>query len=547
MRATGFVVFAVTVTVLPAFVVAWNMGAMAPFWFLAGDAYLYLGIGQASHGASMSFDGLRATNGFHPLWQIWVRLATALSAGDPLRAMTTVSYAAIACTTAGVLVLGAAIRRATGSWLLAMLAVPGVYFLVIGQALHNLPVWAFFDGMEGGLAFLLSAVVLGLVATGAPAPALGIALALLVLARLDEVFVPAAMAVAVSLWPRQDPGAGPGRTKPRRWPEAAWLMVPTGLGVGLFALWSWATTGMLVPVSGAAKGEGALLQNGWVTLATLFAPLIDLRQGLTPYVADRAGLAGGAFRVVELIVPALFALGFLAALWRRFRAAPWAPYLAGIAAGVLIKALYSLVSVNYWHQASWYFAMATALMTFGTALLLAPAAQRLNARGARLAALALGGLSLLHASLWSAGLMTDPLRAQQRDFWLARDTIDASLHATAPDARVLEFGDGMLNFTLAVPVRHGFVFAGDAESLAALRAHRLLADAVADGFTLLSSYEYLRVPEGAEAWDSARIRAFLESSFLDSRVKDELGDFDLAMAYVARPWGVPFIRLIPRR
>ena len=87
----------------------------------------------------------------------------------------------------------------------------------------------------------------------------------------------------------------------------------------------------------------------------------------------------------------------------------------------------------------------------------------------------------------------------------------------------------------------------DAESLAALRAHRLLADAVADGFTLLSSYEYLRVPEGAEAWDSARIRAFLESSFLDSRVKGELGDFDLAMAYVARPWGVPFIRLIPRR
>ncbi|MCC0078966.1 MAG: hypothetical protein H6899_03210 [Rhodobacter sp.] len=540
MRATGFVVYAVAVTLLPALVVAWSMGAMAPFWFLAGDAYLYLGIGQASHGISMSFDGLRATNGFHPLWQVWVRLATALSGGDALRAMTLVSYSAILCTAAGVIALGLAIRRATGTWLLAMLAVPGVYYLVIGQALRNLPVWAFFDGMEAGLAFLLSGLVLGLIARGAAAPVLGFVLALLVLTRLDEVFVPAAMAVAVWAWP--------GRTAPPgdRWRDAAWLLAPTALAVGVFALWSLATTGMLAPVSGAAKGEGALLQNGWVTLATFVAPLIDLREALTGYTADRAGLAGGAFRVVELIVPALFAAGLLAAVWRRFRAEPWAPFLAGVCVGVLIKAAYTLTSVNYWHQATWYFAMATALMSFGTALLLAPAARRLSPRGAGLAALVLGTLSLLHASLWSAALITDPLRPQQRDFWLARDTLEARLHAVAPDARVIEFGDGLLNFTLSDPVRHGFVFAGDAQSLDALRNHRLLADAVADGFTLLSSYEYLRVPPGAEAWDSARIRSFLMDSFLDQRVKDELGDFDFAMAYVARPWGVPFIRLIPR-
>jgi hypothetical protein len=97
-----------------------------------------------------------------------------------------------------------------------------------------------------------------------------------------------------------------------------------------------------------------------------------------------------------------------------------------------------------------------------------------------------------------------------------------------------------------MPVRHGFVFAGDAQSLASLRAGRLLHDAVADGFMLLSSYEYLRVPEGAEDWDSARIRAFLQASFLDDRVKAELGAFDYAMVYVQRPSGVPFIRLIPR-
>ena len=76
--------------------------------------------------------------------------------------MALVSGGAVVLTWAGVLVLGAAIRKMTGFWVLAMLAVPGVYYLVIGQMLHNLPVWAFFDGMEAGLAFFLAALAVWL-------------------------------------------------------------------------------------------------------------------------------------------------------------------------------------------------------------------------------------------------------------------------------------------------------------------------------------------------------------------------------------------------
>ncbi|GAB4270380.1 MAG: hypothetical protein Kow0013_22600 [Pararhodobacter sp.] len=548
MRAPGFLAFATLTTLLPALVVVWNMGAMAPFWFLAGDAYLYLGIGQSSDGLVMSFDGLRPTNGFHPLWQVWVRVATALTPDAPLRTMALVSGSAIALTLAGVLLVGLAIRRLTGSWLLAMLAVPGVYYLVIGQALRNLPVWAFFDGMEAGLAFCLSGLLLVLIAR-APEPgtaprgtwlALGGVLAVLVLTRLDDVFVPAMMAVMLLVWP--------GGERHARIGAAAAIVAPTALALVAYVGWSLWSTGLLAPVSGAAKGEGALLANGWVTLATVFAPLIDLREGLTGYTADRAALLGGAFRVLQLVIPALFALGLALFLLRRMTSQPWAPLLAGVAAGILAKAAYTFASVNFWHQATWYFALATATMSLGAALMLAPAARRLarRRRASVLAAWILGGISLLHASLWSAALMTDPLRPAQRDFWLDRAAINAALTEAVPDARVLEFGDGMLNVTLDVPVRHGFVFAGDAASLAALRANRLLHDAFADGFTVISSYEYLRVPDGAEDWTSDAIRAFLAASFLDARVKAELDAFDFAMAYVHRPSGVPFIRLIPR-
>lgn len=537
MRAAGFWVFAGIATLLPALVVLWNHGRDAPFWLLAGDAYLYLGIGEASSGLTMSFDGIRPTNGFHPLWQTWVRIATALTSG-PEGAMALVAWSAVACTLGGVLLLGLAIRRMTGSWLLAMLAVPGVYYLVIGQALRNLPVWSFFDGMEAGLAFLLSGLLFSLAARGVRPVVLGMVMACLVLTRLDEVFVPASVALAVALWP--------GRPALRRIRDAAALAAPTAVALALFVGWSLWSTGLPAPVSGAAKGEGALVANVWVTLATFLSPLIDLRSAISAYEPDRVALLGGAFRVVELVVPALFALGFLFVLVRRLHHRPWAPLLAGVCGGVLIKAGYNVVSVNYWHQASWYFALAMALVTLGSAILLRPALAAAHPRALRWAAPGLALVTLLHASLWSAHVMTDPLRPEQRDFWAARAGIGAALLAADPAPRVIEFGDGMINFTLDVPVRHGFVFAGDAQSLRALREGRLLRDARDDGFTLLSSYEYLRVPDGAEDWDSETIRAFLMDSFLDSRIKAELEDYTFSMVHVVRPSGVPFIRFEPR-
>ena len=544
MRAVAFVFYASVAALLPALVVIWNMGDGAPFWFLAGDAYLYLGIGEASSGLSMSFDGIRPTNGFHPLWQIWVRLATTLSA-TPLQAMAWVAYSAIALTLGGVLMLGAAIQRFTGSWLLAMLAVPGVYFLAIGQALRNLPVWGFFDGMEVGLAFFVASGLVWLISTfearePGPQPWLpvGLILAVLVLTRLDEVFVPAAMAVTIALWP--------GRPVAQRITAGALVAMPAAFGLALFVGWSLLTTGMLAPVSGAAKGEGALVSNAWVTLATFFSPLIDLREGLTGYTADREGLTGGAFRVVQLVVPSLFALGFLAHILRRHAQKPWAPLLAGLCGGIVIKAIYTIGAVNYWHQAGWYYAVAMMTMTLGAAIMLAPAARRMSKPAGVIAATVLSAVTLLHASLWSSGLMTDPLRPAQREFWLNGAQMQDRLIALDPDIRVLEFGDGMINFTFDFPVRHGFVFAGDAQSLDAYRAGRLLRAAFGDGFEVLSSYEYLRVPDGAETWTSDDIRGFLEASFLDPRVKDELRYFDFDMMAVQRPSGVPFIRLIPR-
>jgi len=550
---TAFVLFAALLTVLPALVVVLDRGAMAPFWFLAGDAYLYLGIAQASGGLGFSFDGLEPTNGFHPLWQIWIRLLTVLLPGGPLVVMHAVLWSALALVLAGVLTLGAAIARLTGSWVLALLAVPGVWYLTLGQGFGNLAVWSFLDGMEAALAFALAGL-LALVVAHWPGPQaglrdhlrLGLLLAVIVLTRLDEAFLVLAMAAVLALWP--------GSPLPRRLGLATLVALPGALAVAGYVGWSLATTGLPLPVSGAAKGEGGLMGNLWVTAATLFAPLQDLRAAFTSYQLDRAVIHGAAFRVVQLLGPAALAALWVWIVWRWMRGQPWAALLIGLGLGVILKAGYNLANVNLWHQAYWYFAVAIMAISLATALLLVPIWDALVVRSratAPLAALALGGFGLLHASLWGAGLLVEPRHAVQMRFWTERAATAAALTAAVPDPRLLEFGDGAVNHALyPIPVRHGFVFAGDAGSLRALQAGRLLAASHDDGFAVLTSYEYLHVPPGAEGWDSDTIRAFLAGSFLDRRVREELDRFDWRMVHVWRPEpgapGVPFIAFAPR-
>ncbi len=527
-----FSIHVCAVVLVPLAMVWVQHGAQTPFWFLAGDAYLYQGIAQNSQGLVFSFDGLRATNGFHPLWQIVVR-AIGVVTPTPEAALWGTLLVSTALVLAGALLLGGAIARMTGSWALAALAVPGVYYLIVGQGLANLGIWAFLDGMEGALAFAMGGALAQAVARGAGPWVLGVLMALLVLTRLDEVFTALALAGALALGARA-----------HRLQTALAVLAPVVAAVALFVSWSLWATGLPLPVSGAAKGEGGLLANGWVTLATLFAPLIDLRAGLTGYEPDRISLLGGAFRVVQLWVPALAAALLIAVIARHFRTLPWAWPVMGLGAGVVFKAVYSFANVNFWHQADWYFAFAMAWVSLACALVLAPLMRGLVPV---VLAAGLAAFGLLHASLHGQRMLSDPWRAMGAVFWAAREFTDTALAAALPTpVRVLEFGDGMLNAALSVPVRHGFVFAGDAQSLQALRQGRLLADAAADGFNVIASYEYLPTPPEAMGWDSDTLRDWLALSPLDGRVRAELADFDFRLIHRHGPSQASFIAFWPR-
>jgi hypothetical protein len=549
MRARAlFVLYAAVVTLLPVAALPLVHGADAAFLLLTGDAYLYLGIALASTPDIFSFDGELATNGFHPLWQVWVWVLAQGLGDAPLALMNAVAWSAVACVLAGVLLLGAAIHRATGSWLLACASTPGIYFLAAGQGLGNLAVWDFFSGMEAGLALALTGWVAWIVAgAGAQTPragtwlTLGAVLALLMLTRLDEAFVPGCMAIAWVLWsPRGRAG---------RLPAAVMIAGPSAIALAAYLAYNQAHSGMLMPVSAMAKGEGALLSNIYVTLATFFSPLVDLREALTGHDGDRNALVRAAFRPTELAIPALMAAGFIVILLRRFRDAPWAPLAAGMCAAVVLKGAYNFAQVNYWHQASWYYAFACGTVSFTAALIFAPVAARLRARAPEAGALLVAVMvltSLLQGSLAYVKRVDAPVLAERRAFLQAGPVIAAAIGAARPGAKLLEFGDGFINFTLPLPVRHGFVFAGDSDSLAALKGRRLLRVSYDAGYEVMASYEYMRWPGAALGRGSDEIRAHLAASFLNERIKAELADFEFEVIHVHAPLDIAFIAFAPR-
>jgi hypothetical protein len=548
LAAFGFALYATVLTLLPVCFLPVLHGADSAFWLLSGDAYLYLGIAESSTSDFFSFDGEKPTNGFHPLWQFYVWIVAKISAGNAIALMNAVAWSSVFLCLAGVLFLGAAVHRATGSWLPAMPVVPGVYYLVVGQGLQNLSVWNHFSGMEDGLVLMLTGLVAYLISGFDPDDrrprswlVLGTALAFLMLARLDEIFVPASIGLALLFWT-------PGSFR-RRFSMVVLLGLPSAIALGCYLFYNWSYAGALMPISGGAKGEGALLQNFYVTLVEFFAPTFDLREALTDYSGDRTALMMGAFRVAELVFPAVLAGFFVAIIRSHFRGQPWAPFAAGLCIAIIIKSLYNFTFVNYWHQAPWYFSFACGTLSFTTALLIAPTLARLRANTKQVVWM-LGTLLVLVSSLEASvtyARNAQSIEARNRlEFWQARAEIETSLLAAQPGAKIIEFGDGMLNFTLDMPVRHGFVFAGDVDSLSALRNQNLLKASYADGYTLLASYEYMRWPDASTNSTSEDIRDFLENSLLEDRVQSELRGFEFEIVYVYEPLKIPFILFTPR-
>lgn len=541
-------------TFYPPLYVVLRRGTAGLSYFIGGDALLYLTIARHSRFGFFSFDGETATNGFHPLWQ-WILTATGLiiDANDRAEQVATSMLLSTVALWAGFLLCNLAILRLTRSVLLSVLPIAGVYWICIGAVFQNQSYWQLLDGMESGCSVLAGGLVLYLFASRltradvgvvdltrptwkSPFVAAGVVLPFLILARLDDVFILTGLAVGLFLLP------GALRDKLR---TATLLLAPSVVVVSCYMLYNRLSVGSWLPLSGMSKSGLALHSSVYIVASGMFPPLVDLKNAIVTKQSDTLDLHLNMFRTLQMLYPALFAAGFviLVRVYHEKRVR----YLAfvGLALYVVFKAGYNLVSVNLWHQGTWYYAFSIMLSSFFVALLLARPYRLLRAHPAARGAL---GVLIGLLILFTAGTVAMRGAGSPPDFeeHICRDAaiIDRALDEAAPGSQLLELDDGVLAFCLERRAIHGFGFAVDHDSYVALREERLLAHAYGRGHDLFASAGYIQI--GAPIEGSDAIRAMLQASFLDPPIKRELDAFDFELVYLHEPSQTGFFRFWPR-
>jgi hypothetical protein len=575
-RRTGALLFAVTavLTAYPSLYTVLSQGEQGISTLIGGDALLYVTIARNSHGAFFTYDGTTPTNGFHPLWQYF--LHAVLPAHSPPGAIGPlwITYVcSLVVTTLGMGLVTLSIFRITRSPFLALLTIPGLYYLTIGTLFGNMPAWGFVNGMEQGFSALFGGLFLYLMARALTDPRsdletnpyaprgawtpwlrMGLVLPFIVLSRLDDGFVAVGLAASILLLDRK---VRPLRS---RIVAAAQLTGPTWILVGSYMIYNRVYAGTALPISGQSKAGIALVNNLFVALTGLFPAMADIKNHFTRH-SDQLKILLNSFRWAELLTPMLVSGAYI--LWhlQRRRVEAREPdaaatavsarqtLLVGVSAGVIMKALYNLVNVNFWHQAGWYYTFPLIWVSFLGSIALMPVVERLKPLRIPRYLLPLAYTFYIFAATsrqigeFLIGTAAN-VSSGEYAYLVDGKRISEKLTEGGRAVKLLAFDDGATGYALPFPTIQGFVFAGDLESLKALKQEHLLRHVYDRGHHILTSATYL--PMLVPARTSDEIRTFLKDSFLDERVKAELDSFDYRLLYLHEPTHAPFIEFTPR-
>ncbi len=377
-------------------VVLWAIGWWLRDWIsawprFADDAYYYLVIADnavAGHGFTM--DRISPTNGFHPLW-MWMLLPVVWLVGSHPDVLLLVAQAlcVVLFACAGGLLCG--LVRARIGLVPALL----VGLLLLFPRIEN----ALLSGLESALVLLLLVALIIELLRGeslwrteprASDARTGALLGLLLLGRLDSVFLGLALAVYVGLHGLAS-GDGPFAARLARTvrKELA-LFWPTLVLVVPYLLSNQLAFGYWMPISGALKTSFPV-----------------------------AGFTPGHMNIEHLALLVLAIGGVVVEFGRGRGRDPLVKLVALLSIGMTLHALYTVVYMR-WAVMSWHFVTFIPVGAIGGALLAREVAQRLPhaAVVVGLAALTLFQAGALAVSLSNLG-RTFTIAGKQAGEWVA--------------------------------------------------------------------------------------------------------------------------------
>ena len=516
---------------------------------LTGDSYHYLAIARKAHLFHLyTYDGVTVTNGFHPLWQYTIRGLFALFdlQSHESQAIAVMALALIA-STVGITLAAAAVIRLTKQPALALLLVPGVFYLTAGVHVRTLSAWSALDGMESAFSVLFGGLfffVYSLYGSDRKTPfdsvavckALGLVLPFLILTRLDDVFILPAFMIALLLLDE------PLR---RRIVAALWIAGPSTVVVLVYMVYNKLSVGAAMPLSGGTKSGFVGFLSAYLTAAIHVPALLDLKTLLTKSPADGTSIFLNSFRFVEVAYPMVAAAFGVVVIRKYQRQAAGAFVILSVCLYIIFKEAYNFLNVHPWHQAGWYYIfIVLCLSVLGALALKKPWVALGTNTIARCGAITLAvALALLAGSQYYAGIVypntSDPvIKFWERQAEIRKALKDRGVHG------VINVDDGITAFLLDVPNMHGFAFAIDLEGQKAHKAGRMLSLAYSRGIDAIAGFGYMTMDQALQSQDE--IKGYLAKSLANDGIRAELDQFEYSVVYLDPVLKMPFIAFKPK-
>jgi len=466
-------------------------GTNAVFSYFAPDAFYYLNVASQSAGKSIyTFDGTNPTNGFHPLWQYYLAYSfNFIHAKD--NQLLFAFFSSMLLTALGFgLILLALLKFFKYKVIILITLLPGYFYLLFSFILnHYYNPWSNINGMESCLSVLFLGILLVLLInfnlTKIISPLkmfiLSIALSLIGFARLDDFLLLIPFVGAISYY----------HFRAKNLKIILPLIIFPLLSIILYLAYNYTYSGMFLPASGSVKAS--------------FEPLNILHLLNIFTIGSSINYLSGshlAVRALPIAFSCLVGVIYLASTNKQqYKNINNIDYIFRIFAFYLVlKSVIVLLFADFWHQGTWYFTdsiiLSNIIIGYRLNKFISEVSEKLQFNRKRIKY-----ISFILYFLFLAVMLNSIIEMkrfnfneQYSKFYNEQTRLSSELKPAMTGKGVIEFDDGILSYSLALPCLSGFGLAADKEIISAIKSGNMLDVAYRRGFRTLGSLNYFKNP-----------------------------------------------------
>ena len=339
-------------------------GSSVYFQFFAADTFYYLTIADNTDWSNVaSFDGTNPTNGFHPLWQFYLKTIFSIFDGVTRSQQISITFwLSVSFIALGASVIAYALKktdtiRSTALLLIAL--IPGfLYPLLIMPNGNYGHLWSYINGMESPLSLFFFSLLFLLVLTrnksldrlsSGQYLLIGVCASFIVLTRLDDIFILAGLVFPILLSKQNFIS----KVK-----KCSLISIIPVTAICCYMVFNYDYAGTFLPTSGQAKGGLSLVENLFWIL-NVVVPVLPIYESGWNWWSDTS------WRAMHMIAPLVIGVSYLFfSFLPKIRSSTsdelcrYDALIAGLAVYIVLKAFYNFFSVGVWHQGHWYYPLA---------------------------------------------------------------------------------------------------------------------------------------------------------------------------------------------